>query len=461
MTMEFNHRNDGASETIAAIATPPGEGGVAIVRISGPRALDIADLVFSGPVHTYSTHTAHYGRIIDRSGKTVDQVLLLVMQGPRSYTGENTVEVHCHGGSLISRRVLEVILQAGARAAAPGEFSLRSFLNGKMDLAQAEAVQELIGAKNDLALSAAEQHLQGKLSKQILQFQKSLTEVAAVLEAWVDFPEEGLEFATMEELCETLNGIKEQMTQLIHSFHDGKILSEGVALCLVGSPNVGKSSLMNALLDKERAIVTHVAGTTRDLLEDNFRLNGLNLRLIDTAGIRETSELVEQEGIRRSKEAMQQADLVLLLLDVTNPVLNATESEMLAQLSESNGLVIWNKCDLSHEPPPALNFPNVVEISAKEGQGIAQLHEAIDRLIWKDGPPSQEETIITNIRHKEALVHAVEGCDRVIEGLQQDVSPEFLTLDMRHALNELGIIIGTNITEDILSSIFSKFCIGK
>lgn len=458
--MEFVHQSYYPGETIAAIATPPGEGGVAIIRISGDHALDIAAKVFSGPVHQYRSHTAHFGEIRNHEGEHVDDVLLLVMLGSRSYTGETTVEIHCHGGGLITRRVLDTVLLAGARAAKPGEFTFRAFLNGKMDLAQAEAVQSLIGAKNERALDAAEYQLKGALSQSIGQFQYKLTQIAAILEAWVDFPEEGLEFATMDEICNDLEAICQMMEKLVSTFHNGKILHDGLSLCLIGCPNVGKSSLMNALLDKDRAIVSPIPGTTRDVLEDHLRLNGLHFKVSDTAGIRETAEDIEQEGIRRSKQALKQADLVLLVLDAHHG-LSMEDEQLLSLVPPNKTIVIWNKVDLPHLPLPFLDFRFVVQLSAKEKSGLEELHQAIDRLIWQEGPPSKEEVLITNIRHKEALVAAIESARRVQQGLREGVSPEFLTIDMRQTLLELGKVLGVNISEDILSAIFSKFCIGK
>lgn len=459
--MEFVHHSYYPGETIAAIATPPGEGGVAIIRISGNQALDIAAKVFSGPVHQYRSHTAHFGHVRNAQGEHLDDVLLLVMLGPRSYTGETTVEIHCHGGSIITRRVLEAVLEAGARAALPGEFTFRAFLNGKMDLAQAEAVQSLIGAKNERALDAAENQLKGALSQSIGQFQYKLTQIAAILEAWVDFPEEGLEFATMDEICDDLEEICQAMEKLASTFHNGKILHDGLSLCLVGCPNVGKSSLMNALLDKDRAIVSPIPGTTRDILEDHLRLNGLHFKVSDTAGIRETEEdVIEQEGIRRSKQALQQADLVLLVLDAHRGLL-PEDQQLLTLVPPAKTIVVWNKVDLPHPQLPALDFPFVVPLSAKERAGLEELHQAIDQLIWQEGPPSKEEILITNIRHKEALIASTDAARRVQNGLRQGVSPEFLTMDIRQTLIELGKVLGANVTEDILSAIFSKFCIGK
>jgi len=256
--MDFSQQPYIPGETVAAIATPPGEGGVAIIRISGNNARFVAQKVYSKSIETYESHTVHYGHIVDANGIHIDDVLLIPLLGKKSFTGEDTFEIHCHGGSLITRRVLDVVLKAGARAARPGEFSFKAYMNGKIDLAQAEAIQELIAAKNDRALDAAESQLQGNLSKKVMSFQKNLTEIAAILEAWVDFPEEGLEFASLEDVCQEIESILQEIQKLIDTFHDGRIIHDGIALCLVGSPNVGKSSLMNALLDKDRAIVSHI-----------------------------------------------------------------------------------------------------------------------------------------------------------------------------------------------------------
>lgn len=445
--------------TIAAVATPPGEGGVAIIRISGKESIPIADAVFSGDVGSIKSHTVRYGHI-HRNEEHIDDVLLLVMRAPRSYTGEDTVEIHCHGGSLITRRVLDTVLEAGAKQALPGEFTFRAFIHNKLDLSQAEAVQELIGAKNERALDAAEQQLQGRLSKKILSFQAQLNTIAAILEAWVDFPDEGLEFASFEDVCGELESVISAMRELESTYHDGKILHDGISLCLIGCPNVGKSSLMNALLDKERAIVTDTPGTTRDIVEDHLRINGLNFRLIDTAGIREGAETIEQEGIRRSKEALAQADLVLLVLDAGKGV-TAEDEQLIGIVPKGKTIAVWNKIDLPHNGSPQLPLPYVVPLSAKERKGLEQLHKQIDQVVWDHGPPSKEEVLITNVRHKESLSQAIKSCEKVLEGLRGDVSPEFVAFDMRDCLENLGKVIGTDVTEDILSAIFSKFCIGK
>lgn len=455
--MHFIH-NSSLSETIAAIATPPGEGGVAIIRISGKEALPIANRLFSTDLVSTPSHTARYGKIFSPEGETIDAGLALVMRSPRSYTGEDTVELHCHGGSLIARRVLESALLAGARAAGPGEFTYRAFLNGKIDLSQAEAVQELISARGEHALSCAQNQLEGALSKKIIHLQERLFDIAAHLEAWVDFPEEGLAFSSKEELLSSLASTLVELKTLHGSFGQGKKISEGISLCLIGRPNVGKSSLLNALLGKERAIVTATAGTTRDLIEEELKIASLPIRLIDTAGIRETEEEIEKEGIRRSKEASHAADLILLLLDATTGE-TEEDRELFAQLPPEKTLRIWNKIDLISEK--TLEALSGAKISAKNEVGLRELRQEIEETIWKGGPPSKEEIVITNLRHHRSLAEAISPLERVIEGIDAGISPEFLSADLRATLRALGTIIGKDISEEILSAIFAKFCVGK
>ncbi|MBF5058755.1 tRNA uridine-5-carboxymethylaminomethyl(34) synthesis GTPase MnmE [Candidatus Neptunochlamydia vexilliferae] len=453
--MEFNHRTYEPGQTIAAVATPPGEGGIAVVRIAGDEALDVADQIFSGPIKKYKSHTVHFGKILGADGEVIDEGLAVVMKNPCSYTGEDTVEIHCHGGVIITRKVLDAALKAGARAALPGEFTFKAFQNRKIDLTRAEAVQQVIASKSELAWQAAESHLEGKLYKKISEFQTRLTSIAAILEAWVDFPEEGLEFASKEELCGDLQELIRCKATLHQTFYDGKMVRTGFSLCLIGAPNVGKSSLMNALSGKERSIVTNIPGTTRDVLEEDVEIAGMNFRLIDTAGIRETEEVVEKEGVRRSEKAAKGADLILVVCDVTDP-----EPPALA-LPEKKTIAIWNKVDLEHGALPQLPYSHQVKISAKEGEGIETLKSEIHRVIWQEGPPSKEEVILTSERHHQALGNAIEALEKVLSGLQTEISPEFLVSDIRLALKELGTIIGMNITEEVLSAIFSKFCVGK
>lgn len=455
--MEFIHPPYQPGETIAALATPPGEGGVAVIRIAGKEAIEVAERLFSRSVKPFKSHTAHYGWVIDQKSEKIDDVLLMPMLGKRSYCGEDTIEIFCHGGSLISRKVLDRVLQCGARAAYPGEFTFKAYINGRLDLAQAEAVQELIGAKNERALGQAEKQLEGSLSEKVRGFQKELTHIAAILEAWVDFPDEGLEFASMEEIVSKLTDVKNKISELCDSFHDGKILHDGLTLCLIGAPNVGKSSLMNALLDKDRAIVSATPGTTRDLLEDNLRFSGLNFKILDTAGIRDTEEEIEKEGIRRSKKAMEIADLILVVLDVQHPQLPPFWEE----IPQDKAVIAWNKCDLNYDGTTLPSLQHSCRVSALQKSGIKELKALIEKVIWHKGPPSTEEILVTNVRHKEALQEAHEALSRLIKGLETGVSPEFMALDIRTALGALGKILGTNISEDVLSAIFSTFCIGK
>lgn len=457
--MEFVHRPFVPGETIAAIATPPGEGGIAIVRIAGREALTVAERVFPGPVRSYKSHTAHFGRICTAEGKTIDEGILLVMLGKRSYTGEDTVELQCHGGMVASRLVLEAVLKAGARMASPGEFTFKAFMNGKLDLAQAEAVQRLIGARSEKAYEQASLQLTGVLSEKIGVFQSALTEVAAVLEAWVDFPEEGLEFATQEEMIASLQRTCDEMRALLATFHEGEKIQEGIALCIVGPPNAGKSSLMNALLRHERAIVTPIAGTTRDVLEADLMLGGFHFRLLDTAGIRSTEELIEKEGIRRSFEAIQRADLVLLVLDASCGV-GPSEQQLLEAVPLEKTILVWNKIDLDDLKIEPLHFSRTVAISVKERQYLEELKQAINDVLWTR-KPQKDEVMLTSLRHKEALCEAIACCERALEGLKGDISPEFLTFEVRSSLLALGKVVGINVTEDILSAIFSKFCVGK
>lgn len=453
--MEFTHRSYEKGQTIAAVATPPGEGGIAVVRIAGTEALDVADQLFSGKVKEFASHTVHFGKIFDEAGQVIDEGLAIVMKTPRSYTGEDTVEIHCHGGTLITQKVLNAALKAGARPALPGEFTFKAFQNGKIDLTKAEAVQQVIASKSELAWQAAENHLEGKLYTQIKTFQQELTEIAAILEAWVDFPEEGLEFASKDELCAQLQEAIDQMALLKGTFRDGKFLKTGFSLCLIGAPNVGKSSLMNALTGKERAIVTNIPGTTRDLLEEEVQIAGLQFHLTDTAGIRRTDEAIEKEGVRRSEKAAEAADVILLVYDITQP------THLKSTFPKEKTLVIWNKVDLPHPDKPELPYPHQVEISAKEGLGLEALKEQIHAIVWEKGPPSKEEILITSERHFHALSEAIGALETVLHGLKTEISPEFLVSDLRLALKELGTIIGINITEEVLSSIFSKFCVGK
>jgi tRNA modification GTPase len=457
--MTFNHYHNCSEDTIAAIATAPGPAAISLIRISGKESLKIAKRFFSGKIEAYKSHTVHFGKILDLDGKIVDSVLLTLMIAPHSYTGEDSIEVSCHGGMLITKKVYETIIKAGARPANPGEFTLRAFLNKKIDLVQAEAVQALISASNELALKAAERQLEGALSNTILSLQKELIDIAAIIEAWVDFPEEDLEFLSQEELIKRLKKIKERLEKLAQTFYEGKILFEGTTLAIIGTPNVGKSSLMNALCQKERSIVTPIPGTTRDTVEEKVIIGELHCHLIDTAGIRKSSEPVEEEGIKRSKKAFSEADLILLILDASRK-LQTDDLNILQETIPEKTIVIWNKIDLVSSPPK-LNFPHLLHISVKEELGLDELKQKITNLIWKGNSPSKEEAVLTKVRHKNAIEEALKSCLDSIEGMEKNLSAELIASDVRHCLNSLSSIIGHEVTEDILSSIFSRFCIGK
>jgi tRNA modification GTPase len=442
--------------TIAAIATPPGEGGVAIIRLSGPQSVEVGNRLFSKKLDALTTHTIHFGRVKDKQGEVIDDVLLLLMRAPRTFTGEDVVEIHCHGGTLISKKILERALEEGAQMAAPGEFSQRAFLNGKIDLTRAEAIQSLISAKNNFALKAAQSHLQGALHQKIVKFKNQLTAIAAIFEAWVDFPEEGLEFASEAEVLGELGETSKEMRALLETAKEGRLILDGIQIALIGAPNVGKSSLMNALLEKERAIVSPHAGTTRDTVEEHFKIGGLHVILTDTAGIREVGEEVEQEGIRRSKAALEKADLLFFLVDGERGWTDE-EKDILPLLPEEKTLLIWNKVDRPHISPPT----HAIKISAKEGFGIEALKKAVQQKVFEGKGPSEEGLLLTEMRHREALQEGVVLLEKVIEGLTSGVSPEFLVFDLRSSLKALGKIIGSDLQEDILNAIFSRFCIGK
>ena len=441
-------------DTIAAIITGTApNGAVAGIRISGKDAFSIAEKVFSKPLQSLPTHTAHYGTIRSSKNESIDHVLLLIMKGPKSYTGEDTVEIFSHGGSVLPKKILQIILEKGARAAKPGEFTLRAYLNQKIDLAQAEAVQKLIAAKNDFAVKAAKEQLEGKLSKKIQAYQKRLTHFCAILEAWVDFPEEDLGFIPTEEFLAGLSEISHDLSQLITSYENGAKLQEGISLCIAGAPNAGKSSLLNLLLKKEKAIVTDIEGTTRDLIEEDLLLEGLSFRIKDTAGIRPTCCVIEQKGIEKSKEAMQESDLVLYMVDSSNPQIH------LNSLDPEKTLIVWNKID---QKKPETLFPNFsnIAISVKEEKGITELLQKVTKLAQKKDY-GKEEIFLTSQRHKEALEEASLYLEKVLASFQEKVSAEFIASDVKEALNALAKITGENVTERILDAIFSEFCLGK
>jgi tRNA modification GTPase len=459
------------NDTIAAIATPPGEGGVGIVRISGPLALSIADTLFhstsSKQPSLLPSHTIHYGILRDpATDEPVDDALLLIFRAPRSYTGEEVVEFSCHGGSVTTRRVLTLVLRAGARLAEPGEFTLRAFLNGKMDLAQAEAVSDQIRAKTETAQQIALRQRAGCLSKRVGKIKDRLVGLLAAAEATIDFSEEIGEL-NYTMMAEGLRHVREEIESLIRSASYGRIYREGIRLVIVGRPNVGKSSLLNALLRQDRAIVTPIAGTTRDLIEESANIRGIPLVAIDTAGIRDTEDLVERIGVERAREAIESASLILYVLDASD---NATHEDksMAALLAERPSIRVYNKIDLLDSPQrerllAALSDSGAVcvAVSAANGWGMEILEETIEKTLLGGGYSEGESMLISITRHQRALEQARDSLREAEATTCQKMPADFITIDIRAALDALGLITGETATEEIIHRIFQDFCIGK
>ncbi|OGN60139.1 MAG: tRNA uridine-5-carboxymethylaminomethyl(34) synthesis GTPase MnmE [Chlamydiae bacterium RIFCSPHIGHO2_12_FULL_27_8] len=445
-------------DTISAISTAFGKGAISIIRLSGKDSIEIANTFFSKNLSNLESNTLHFGKILDEEKNIIDTVMLSVLRGPNTYTGEDIIEINAHGGILITRKVFERVLKAGARQAKPGEFTLRAFLNKKIDLTQAEAIEELISANNEASLKAAKKNLEGALFQEIKNFQKELIDIAGILEAWVDFPEEDLEFKSFQDLENDIDQVLNKMQNLSQTYNDGKIIKEGLTLAIIGPPNVGKSSLLNTLLKKDRAIVTNIAGTTRDVLEEFITIRNLSYKIVDTAGIRKTNALIEKEGIARSKKVLKEADINILVLDSTKQI-NEEEKKLLKLLKNKKFIIAWNKIDLS-KPLKEIKHDYIVEISAKQKINIEKLKDLIESISLNNPNIFEEDLLLTNQRHKNALDKAILHLKHVRENLQK-ISAEFLSFDMRLCLNSLNDIIGFDITEDILSSIFKNFCIGK
>ncbi len=473
-------------DTIAAIATPLGEGGLAVVRISGPQTLAVADHSFV-PVGAHSrkpsaatTHTLHYGRIV-RAGQPVDEVLLAVMRAPRTYTREDIVEITCHGGILPAKLVLDTVLENGARLALPGEFTRRAFLNGRLDLAQAEAVADLIHSRTELALSAASEQLAGKLSQRINRLRDDLMHTLAHVEAHIDFPEEDISPDTKEQLLTRLERGVGFMDELLRTANEGQILRRGIRAAIVGRPNVGKSSLLNQLLGHDRAIVSPIPGTTRDTIEETANIRGLPVVFVDTAGLRAAGDEIEIEGIRRSRATLALAEFILHVFDASEPLSSADES-YLAEFASKKRILVRNKIDLPEKlrrealerrPParlvssdqsqragPEAGAP-IVDVCCLTGQGIEKLKDAIKELVWSGEIKAGMLQVMINSRHQDALRRAREGALRTLAALRENATLELVALDLRIAVNAVGEIVGKTTTEDLLDSIFSQFCIGK
>ncbi len=456
-------------ETIAAISTPFGESGIGIVRISGSLAESIAKKIFRHKKEqsSFISHHFHYGEIIDpQSGNPVDEVLIVLMKSPKTYTKEDIIEIQCHGGYFILQKVLELVLREGARMAQPGEFTKRAFLNERIDLTQAEAVIDLIRAKTQTSLEIANQQLRGWLHREMSELKERLLEDLVLIEAHIDFPEEDIEPIAFENLKGDLERIIHQMEEWIDSYEEGRIFREGISCAIVGKTNVGKSSLLNVLLKEERAIVTPIPGTTRDVIEELLNIYGIPVRLMDTAGLRKPEDSIEQEGVRRAKERVADSDFVLLLLDGSRE-LDEDDLEIFGEIEEKKKVVIINKKDLPlnislEEVGNRFNDDPIVLISALKNEGIDDLKKTIyDSLVHRNVKVTPEHLIVANIRHKTALNQARSNLFSAFKGLEEGTSLEFIAFEIRSALEALNEMVGETATEEVLHRIFDQFCIGK
>lgn len=456
-------------DTICAIATPIGEGGIAIIRISGDKSLDIASKVFisksNQDIKSMRTYTMKYGNILDVDSKEIiDEVIISYMKGPHSYTGEDVVEINCHGGVVATNRVLNQVIKAGARLSEPGEFTKRAFLNGRIDLSQAEAIMDIIRAKTDLSMKSAMMQSNGSLSKEISELRKYLLNVLALIEYAVDFTEDDEDVVDDNLLDQVKEGITKALLRIKHllkNADEGKIIREGLNVVIVGKPNVGKSSLLNALIKEKRAIVTDIPGTTRDIIEEYINIDGIPIRIIDTAGIRETNDTVEKIGVEKSKEKIEEADLIILMLDISREIDNE-DREIINAIKDKKYIALLNKMDLKEKPSEQIleNLNNKIEISAKTGKGIDSLKEEIKKLFF-NGEIDSESLIISNTRHKQALYRALENCDVALDRVNANEYLDLISIYITAAMKALGEITGNELEEDLLNKIFSEFCVGK
>ncbi|GAA6493743.1 tRNA uridine-5-carboxymethylaminomethyl(34) synthesis GTPase MnmE [Candidatus Bariatricus faecipullorum] len=455
------------TDTIAAISTAMTPSGIGIVRISGPDAFQTADKVYRGKkgkkLSEQKSHTVHYGYIVDK-GETIDEVLVLLMRGPHSYTGEDTVEIDCHGGVLVMRKILETVIQNGARPAEPGEFSKRAFLNGRMDLSQAEAVIDIINSKNDYALKSSVSQLRGSVQKKISDLRNKIVYETAFIESALDDPEHISLEGYPERLDITAKEILQEILHLISTADNGKRLKEGIRTVILGKPNAGKSSLLNVLAGEERAIVTDIAGTTRDILEEQIQLGGISLNILDTAGIRSTEDVVEKIGVDRAKSSARDADLIIYVADASLP-LDENDYEIIRMIQDRKAVVLLNKTDLTtvlqKEDIQKLTDKTTIEISAKEETGLEELEQVLKEMFYQGEISFNDEVYITNARHKAALSDAAESMKKVIESIENGLPEDFYTIDLMDAYESLGSITGETTGEDLVNEIFSKFCMGK
>lgn len=463
------------TDTIAAIATALSDSGIGIVRISGPEAIETADKIFltkagRHSLASYETHTIHYGFIADGED-IVDEVMIAVMKAPRSYTMEDTVEINCHGGVLLMQKILELVLKNGARMAEPGEFTKRAFLNGRIDLSRAEAVMDVIHSKNEMALKASVKQLKGSVSEAVRSLREEILYEIAFIESALDDPEHISLDGYTESLSIKVKKIRERLEKLIASADNGKMMKEGINTVIVGKPNAGKSSLLNLLAGEEKAIVTDIAGTTRDALEENIRLHGISLNVIDTAGIRSTEDVVEKIGVERARKYAGEADLLIYVVDASVP-LDENDASIMELLKEKKSVILLNKSDLkavvSEEDlykqaglSPDETKLRIIRTSTRENLGIDEFEETIKEMFFHGELQSNDEVMITNLRHKEALEDALNSILMVERSLQDNMPEDFYSIDLMSAYTSLGFIIGEEVGDDLVNEIFSKFCMGK
>lgn len=455
------------TDTIAAIATPMTDSGIGIIRISGDEALNIIAKIFKPKkkkdIREAETYTAHYGYVYD-GDQMLDECIVLIMKGPHSYTAEDVVEIDCHGGVVVMKKILEAAVHAGARPAEPGEFTKRAFLNGRIDLSKAEAVMDLIHSKNNFALSSSLKQLQGMLGDKIVSIRKKIIHSVAFIESALDDPEHYSIDGFADELKEDILDIMKELKYFLDHADNGRILKEGIQTVIVGKPNAGKSSVLNFLLGEDRAIVTDIAGTTRDSLEESIQINGIPLNIIDTAGIRETDDLVERLGVDRAKSLLKKADLILYVVDTSVP-LEAEDTQISVLIHGKPTIVLMNKSDLKPVIGPEdlkiRGFENIVQISAKEKTGMRDLYSKINRMFFKGKVSFNDEIYITNVRHKNAVSNALDSLNLVLNSIEKGMPEDFFSIDLLDAYEQLGFIIGESVSEDLVNEIFSEFCMGK
>ena len=455
-------------DTIAAIATAPGEGGIGIIRISGEKSLQVAQSIFKSKsgkmIKDYNARTLIYGTIVDGE-KVIDEVLVAYMKGPNSYTAEDVIEINCHGGFISVKKILELILSKDVRLAEAGEFTKRAFLNGRIDLSQAEAIIDVIKSKTDMAHEVAQSQLEGSLAKKIKDLRMNVTEVLAHLTVSIDFSEEDVEEITYQTLETKSSELRNEIKKLYDTAESGKILRDGLKTVIVGKPNVGKSSLLNSILGENRAIVTDIAGTTRDVIEEFVNIKGIPLKIVDTAGIRETDDIVEKIGVEKSRESFSTADLVIMVLDASRK-LAEEDIEILESLENKKTIVLLNKIDLKPEIEiekikEYVNEEDIIEISALKHQGIEELHDKIEAMVYQGSVKNSSNLMITNSRHKDALFKAYEAINDAISAIEQRMPYDFIEVDFKNIWDYLGYINGDTVREDLLDTIFANFCIGK